>query len=247
MIIIPAVDILDGRAVRLLRGNYDSVTDTRGEPAELAQRWATDGASLIHVVDLDGAKQGRRVNAAAVRRLCAAVAVPVEVSGGLRSMEAIESVFADGAVRAVLGTAALNDAHLLHNAFQRWGERIAVGIDARDGYVSTEGWRAVSQTPATDLAHEVVALGAACIIYTDIARDGTLAGPNLPALGEMIAAAGVPVIASGGVGSLDHLRQLRQAGASGAIVGRALYNGTISLAEAIAEVQDADEAHHPLS
>lgn len=247
MIVVPAVDILDGQAVRLLRGDYDSVTDTRGDPAELARQWAADGARLIHVVDLDGAKQGRRVNTAAVRRLCASVTVPVEVSGGLRTMASIESAFADGAVRAVLGTAALKDAHLLRNALQRWGERIAVGIDARDGYVSTEGWRAASQTAATDLAREVVALGATCIIYTDIARDGTLAGPNLPALREMIAAAGVPVIASGGVGSLDDLRQLRQAGASGAIVGRALYNGTISLAEAIAEVQDADEAHHPLS
>jgi phosphoribosylformimino-5-aminoimidazole carboxamide ribotide isomerase len=146
----------------------------------------------------------------------------------------------------VLGTAALKDRRLLRAVLQTWGPRIVVGIDARDGYVATDGWREDSQVLATELAREVVALGARHIIYTDIARDGALDGPNLMALRQMIEAVGVPVIASGGVGTLDDLRRLRDAGAAGAIVGRALYKGTIDLPDAIAEVQHADEARDPL-
>ncbi len=246
MIVIPAVDVLGGQAVRLLHGDYDRVTETRGDPAALAQEWAAAGACLIHVVDLDGARAGRRVNDAAIAALCHALPAPVEVSGGLRTFEAIAAALRDGAARAVLGTAALKDQRLLREALETWGERIVVGIDARDGFVATEGWREHSRTPAVELAREVVALGARHIIYTDIARDGTLEGPNLAALREMIDAAGVPVIASGGVGTLDDLRRLRDAGATGAIVGRAIYTGALDLREAIAEVQDADEAHHPL-
>ncbi len=241
MIVIPAVDVLGGRAVRLLRGDYDRVTETRGEPVALAQEWAAAGARLIHVVDLDGARAGARINGAAIERICRAVTTPVEVGGGLRDAAAVAATLDGGAARAVLGTAALKDPALLGALLERWGERIVVGIDARDGYVATEGWREGSRTPATDLAREVVALGARHIIYTDIARDGTLAGPNLPALRAMIAAAGVPVIASGGVGTLDDLCKLRDAGAAAAIVGRALYSGAIDLQAAIAAVQGADE------
>jgi phosphoribosylformimino-5-aminoimidazole carboxamide ribotide isomerase len=246
VIVIPAVDVLDGRAVRLLRGDYDRVTESRGDPIALARAWAAAGARLIHVVDLDGARAGERVNGTVIERLCRAITVPVEVGGGLRTAEAVAAVLEGGAARAVLGTAALKDRRLLRTVLETWGERIVVGIDARDGYVATEGWREVSQTPATELAREVVALGACHIIYTDIARDGALEGPNLMALRHMFEAAGVPVIASGGVGTLDDLRRLRDAGAAGAIVGRALYSGAIDLQDAIAEVQHADEAHHPL-
>ena len=246
MIVIPAVDVLGGRAVRLLRGDYDRVTETRGDPVALARAWAAAGARLIHVVDLDGARAGERVNGAVIERLCRAVTVPVEVGGGLRTAEAVAAVLEGGAARAVLGTAALKDRRLLREVLQTWGERIVVGIDAREGYVATEGWREDSDMPASELAREVVALGARHIIYTDIARDGALEGPNLVALCQMIEAAGVPVIASGGVGTLDDLRRLRDAGAAGAIVGRALYNGAIDLPDAIAEVQHADEARDPL-
>jgi phosphoribosylformimino-5-aminoimidazole carboxamide ribotide isomerase len=246
VIVIPAVDVLGGRAVRLLRGDYDRVTETRGDPVELARAWAAAGAHLIHVVDLDGARAGERVNGAVIERLCRAVTVPVEVGGGLRTAEAVAAVLEGGAARAVLGTAALKDRCLLRTALETWGQRIVVGIDARDGYVATEGWREDSPMPATELAREVVALGARHIIYTDIARDGALEGPNLMALRQMIEAAGVSVIASGGVGTLDDLRRLRDAGAAGAIVGRALYNGAIDLPDAIAEVQHADEARDPL-
>jgi phosphoribosylformimino-5-aminoimidazole carboxamide ribotide isomerase len=246
VIVIPAVDVLGGRAVRLLRGDYDRVTETRGDPVELARAWAAAGAHLIHVVDLDGARAGERVNGAVIERLCRAVTVPVEVGGGLRTAEAVAAVLEGGAARAVLGTAALKDRRLLREVLETWSERIVVGIDARDGYVATEGWREDSHMPATELAREVVALGARHIIYTDIARDGALDGPNLVALRQIIEAAGVPVIASGGVGTLDDLRRLRDAGAAGAIVGRALYNGAIDLPDAIAEVQHADEARDPL-
>jgi phosphoribosylformimino-5-aminoimidazole carboxamide ribotide isomerase len=246
VIVIPAVDVLGGRAVRLLRGDYDRVTETRGDPVELAHAWAAAGARLIHVVDLDGARAGERINGAVIERLCRAVTVPVEVGGGLRTAEAVAAVLEGGAARAVLGTAALKDRRLLREVLETWGPRIVVGIDARDGYVATEGWREASNMPATELAREVVALGVRHTIYTDIARDGALEGPNLVALRQMIEAAGVPVIASGGVGTLDDLRRLRDAGAAGAIVGRALYNGTIALPDAIAEVQHADEARDPL-
>lgn len=235
MIVIPAVDVLEGQAVRLLRGDYGRVTETRGDPVELVRAWAAAGASLIHVVDLDGARSGHRANAAVVERLCRGVAVPVEVGGGLRSMEAIGAALDGGAARAILGTAALKDRHLLQTAVETWGERIVVGIDARDGKVATEGWREGSETAATALAQEVSALGVREIIYTDIARDGTLEGPNLAALQEMVAT-GIPIIASGGVGTLDDLRRLRDSGAVGAIVGRALYTGAIDLREAIADI-----------
>lgn len=259
MIVIPAVDILDGQAVRLLRGDYDHVTETRGDPVELAQSWAAAGTRLIHVVDLDGARAGVRVNAAEIERLCRAVPVPVEVGGGLRTARFVADALEDGAARAVLGTAALKDPDLLRALLETWGERIVVGIDARDGRVATEGWCDASYTPAVELARRVVAQGARHIIYTDIARDGAMSGPNLPALEEMIDAAGVPVIAAGGVGSLDDLRRLRDAGAAGAIVGRALYNRAIDLHEAIVEmdmdmdmdmdmeVRRADEARDPVS
>jgi phosphoribosylformimino-5-aminoimidazole carboxamide ribotide isomerase len=232
--------------VRLLRCDYDRVTETPGDPVALACAWAAAGARLIHVVDLDGARAGERVNGAVIERLCRAVAVPVEVGGGLRTAEVVGAVLEGGAARAVLGTAALKDRRMLREVLETWGQRIVVGIDARDGYAATDGWREDSATPATELAREVVALGARHIIYTDIARDGALAGPNLVALRQMIEAAGVPVIASGGVGTLDDLRRLRDAGAAGVIVGRALYNGAIDLPDAIAEVQHADEARDPL-
>ncbi len=243
MIVIPAVDVLGGQAVRLLRGDYSQIIDTRGDPLELARAWSAAGASLIHVVDLDGARSGERVNAAAIESICRAVEVPVEVGGGLRTADAVSAVLEGGAARAVLGTAAHKDPNLLRASLDRWGDRIVVGIDARDGYVATEGWREGSVTLATDLAREVVALGVRNIIYTDIARDGTLSGPNLTALAEVSHVAGpdVRIISSGGVGTIDDLRLLRDTRlAAGAIVGRALYSEGIDLRQAIAEIESQE-------
>ncbi len=239
MMVIPAVDILGGQAVQLLQGDYDSVVERRGNPVELAREWAAAGASLIHVVDLDGARTGHPVNQAAIERICHTAGVPVEVGGGLRDAGAVAAVLEGGAARAVVGTAALKSPELLRALVERWGERIVVGIDARDGYVATEGWREGSVTRATDFAREVAAVGVAHIIYTDISRDGTLSGPNLTAIGEVARAAGFPVIASGGVGTLDDLRVLGGAPAvvAGVIVGTALYSGAIDLAGAISEMQ----------
>ena len=246
MIVIPAVDILGGRAVRLLRGDYAAVIESRGDPAELAASWARAGAALIHVVDLDGARSGYPVNGAVIARLCRAVAAPVEVGGGLRTREDVAAAIEGGAARAVLGTVALTNPCLLAEALDEWGERIVVAIDARAGLVATAGWREESHTKATDLARDVVDMGVRHIIYTDVGRDGTLSGPNLTALRDIIAAAGVPVIAAGGVGTLDHLRHVRDVGAAGIIVGRALYSGAMDLRTAIEEMASADETHHPL-
>ncbi len=239
MMVIPAVDILGGQAVRLRQGDYDSVVERRGNPVELAREWAAAGAELIHVVDLDGARGGHPVNRAAIERICRTVPVPIEVGGGLRSAEAVAAVLEGGAARAVLGTAALKSPALLREVVERWGDRIVVGIDARDGYVATEGWREGSVTLATDFAREVAELGVKHIIYTDISRDGTLSGPNMTAVGEVARAVGFPVIASGGVGTLDDLRALGGAPAivAGVIVGAALYSGAIDLAQAIAEAR----------
>ena len=220
MMIIPAVDILGGQAVQLRQGDFDHVAERRGDPVELAREWAAAGARIIHVVDLDGARSGHRVNAADVA-----------------------AVLEGGAARAVLGTAALKSPALLREAVARWGDRIVVGIDARDGYVATEGWREGSVTSATDFAREVAALGVRHIVYTDISRDGTLEGPNLTATGAVARAAGFPVIASGGVGTLDDLRALHGTSGvvAGVIVGRAIYSGAIDLAQAIAELQDGQD------
>ncbi len=246
MMIIPAVDILGGQAVQLLQGDFNRVAERRGNPIELAREWAAAGARLIHVVDLDGARTGHPVNAAAIARICHTAGVPVQVGGGLRNAADVAAVLEGGAARAVVGTAALKSPTLLRELVEKWGGRIVVGIDARDGYVATEGWREGSVTLATDLAREVVAIGVTHIVYTDISRDGTLAGPNLTSLGEVARAAGFPVIASGGVGTLDDLRVLNGAVVAGVIVGRAIYSGAIDLAVAIAEVQGADEALDPL-
>ncbi len=243
MMIIPAVDILGGQAVQLRQGDFDHVAERRGNPVELAREWAAAGARLIHVVDLDGARAGHRVNAAAIERICHTACVPIQVGGGLRNADDVAAVLEGGAARAVLGTAALKSPELLRNVVARWGERIVVGIDARDGYVATEGWREGSVTLATDFAREVAALGVKYIVYTDISRDGTLEGPNLTATGAVARAAGFSVIASGGVGTLDDLRALHGTSGvvAGVIIGRAIYSGAIDLAQAIAEMQDAQD------
>jgi phosphoribosylformimino-5-aminoimidazole carboxamide ribotide isomerase len=233
--LIPAIDLLGGRCVRLTQGRYEDVTVYDPDPAAVAGRFAAH-ASLrrLHVVDLDGAREGRPCNTAAVRAiLVVAKAVPVELGGGIRSLAAVEEWLALGVDRVVLGTAALRDPGLVRTAAARFPGRIGVGIDAREGRVAVEGWLETSETDVISLARRFEDAGVAAIVHTDIARDGTGAGPNLEASVELARAVGLPVIASGGVGSLDDVRAACGRGLAGLIVGRALYQGAVDLARAL--------------
>ena len=241
MEIIPAIDIRGGRCVRLLQGDYARETVFADDPAAVASRWQEAGARRLHVVDLDGAREGRPVNQEAIQRVLAAVSIPVQLGGGIRDSADIQRYLEAGIDRVILGTAAVKDQAVLQEALARFGERIVVGVDARDGIVVTEGWRETSDVAAADLIRQLASLGVTCIIYTDTLRDGTLSGPNFPAIEELLSSVSrleprVSIICSGGVSSLDDLRRLAALGAESVIVGKALYTGDIDLAEAIATV-----------
>lgn len=236
MIVLPAIDILGGRAVRLAQGRKDAVTDY-GEPLERAALFAAEGAERLHVVDLDGAFDGAPRSRAAVIAVARALSIPVEVGGGIRDEVSAAAYLDAGLAYAILGTAAVRDPALVERLARRYPGQILVGIDARDGEVMVDGWVRGSGVRATDLAREMEERGAAGVIYTDIHRDGMLSGPNVAATAALAEALGVPVIASGGVSTLEHLRELRAASATpifGAICGRSLYEGTFSLPDAIA-------------
>lgn len=233
--LIPAIDVLDGRCVRLAQGDYARATVYREDPAEQARAFAEHPIPRLHVVDLDGARDGRPRNGAAISRIVASAGrVPVQLGGGIRSLEAVDAALALGVDRVVLGTAALRDPELLALACRRHPGRVAVGIDARDGRVAVEGWLETTGTSALELARRAEQAGAAAIVYTDISRDGMLAGPNLAATEELAAAVRLPVIASGGIGSEADLERAAACKAlAGAIVGRALYTGAVDLANAL--------------
>ena len=234
--VIPAIDIRGGRCVRLLQGDYDRETVYGDDPAAVAREWEAQGAPRLHVVDLDGAREGRPVNRAEVAAICEAVAIPVEVSGGLRTMHDLEAAAALGAARLQLGSAAVRNPDLVNGAAERFPGMVVVAIDTRAGEALTEGWREGSGADALTLANEMVARGAPRIMVTDVARDGALEGPNVALAAEFAAALPVPVVASGGVTTADDLRALAQAGCEGAIVGKALYEGRFTLAEALEAV-----------
>lgn len=234
MLVIPSIDIRGGKCVRLTQGDYARETIYDDDPVAVARRWQDEGASLIHVVDLDGAKAGAPVNLDVVERVVSGVDVPVQLGGGLRQWEDIARALGAGVARVVLGTAALEDRDLLQKAIAELGERLVVGIDARDGKVATRGWRETSTVTATELARDVEGLGVQRLVFTDIARDGTLSEPNYASLSAMMGAVRIPVIASGGVARLEHIGRLAALGVEGAIVGRALYTGNLRLSEAIA-------------
>lgn len=233
MRIYPAIDIRGGNCVRLLQGDYAQETVYASSPAEVAQKWEAAGADFIHVVDLDGARSGGNENRSAVAEICRSVNVPVQQGGGIRTLEDVEAVLALGVSRVIIGTAAIDDPDMVREAVRRHGSAIAVGIDAKNGYVATDGWTKVSEKTAVELALEMKAMGVETIIFTDIATDGTLAGPNVRAMAEMAEKTGLNVIASGGVGREDDLEALSHAGVEGAIVGKALYTGKIDLAEVV--------------
>lgn len=236
MEIIPAIDLHGGKCVRLLRGERARETIYSNNPAEMAIKWQSLGAGRLHMVDLDGAFAGRRVNATAINDVTSALAIPVQLGGGIRDRETAQGTFDLGVSKIILGTVALRKPQLARELVEEFGKRVLVGIDARDGMVAVEGWTESSAMKAVDLALQMQEYGVAEIIYTDIARDGTLEGPNFAALKEMAGLLSIPLIASGGVSSLDDLRRLRELehlGISGVIVGQALYTGNIGLEEAI--------------
>ncbi len=236
--IVPAVDLKEGRCVRLAQGRADAETVFSDDPVAMARRWEGSGARRLHVVDLDGAFEGRPAQTELVRAMIRAVAIPVQVGGGLRELAHVEAALAAGARWAIVGTRAALDPVFLGEVCTRFGDQVMIGIDASDGRVAVDGWTRVLELDAMALARDAAAAGAAGIIYTDIARDGTQGGPNLWSTGAVAQAAGIPVFASGGVGSLDDIRQLATvAGLAGVIVGRALYSGAVDLATAVANVQ----------
>jgi phosphoribosylformimino-5-aminoimidazole carboxamide ribotide isomerase len=233
VLILPAIDLRGGQCVRLVQGDFNQETVFGNDPVAMARRWVSQGAEYLHLVDLDGARLGHPVNGPSVRRIVEAVGVPCQLGGGLRGEEHVAEALAWGVRRVVVGTRALEDPGWLEHVCRRFPGRIVLGIDARDGLVATGGWLKVSDCSALDLARRCADWPLAALVYTDIARDGMLAGPNLNAVGELTAAVGLPVIASGGVTSLDDVRRLTQLGLAGCIIGRALYEGRLDLREAI--------------
>jgi phosphoribosylformimino-5-aminoimidazole carboxamide ribotide isomerase len=234
MLIYPAIDLLHGRCVRLRQGDYSRETVFSDEPAAVARKWVDLGADRLHVVDLDGAKTGHPVNGPTIRKIVEAAGVPCQLGGGIRTDADLAAVFDWGVKWAVLGTRALQDPAWVRTVANRHPGRIVLGVDAKDGFVATDGWLEVSKVKAVDLAKQVSDAPLAAVVYTDIATDGMMAGPNFDALAEMRAAVRLPVIASGGVCTLDHVRLLAADGTYGCINGRALYEGSLDLAEAIA-------------
>ncbi len=233
MRIYPAIDIKDGKCVRLYKGRFDKMTVYGDDPAEMAKKWEAAGGEFIHVVDLDGALKGSGVNGAAIERICKSVSVPVQTGGGIRTMADIEQKLAFGINRVIIGTKAVSDIDFVKAAVSQYGERIVIGIDAKDGMVAVEGWEKTSDYTAVDFAKRMESIGVRTVVYTDIATDGTLAGPNTAAMRAMTENTGLAVIASGGVGNIGHIRELIPTGVEGVIIGRALYTGDVDPAEAI--------------
>jgi phosphoribosylformimino-5-aminoimidazole carboxamide ribotide isomerase len=237
MILYPAIDLKDGQVVRLVHGVLETATVFNDDPAAQARRFAAAGFAWLHLVDLNGAFAGRPVNRAAVAAILAAVDMPVQLGGGIRDLPTIETWLAAGVARVILGTAAVKTPELVHDACRAFPGCIAVGIDARDGMVAVEGWAEDGGIPAVDLARRFADAGVAAIVYTDIGRDGALTGVNVAATVALARAVSIPVIASGGVASLDDISALRaveKEGVAGAILGRALYDGRIDPAQALA-------------
>lgn len=235
MIVIPAIDLKDGRCVRLRQGDMAAETVYSEDVPSVARKWQQAGASVIHVVDLNGAVDGEPRNLPQIEAVMKTVSVKVQVGGGIRNMDSVRRYLQAGVSRVVLGTAALTDRAFLKQACKEFPRRILLGLDARDGKVAVKGWTAVSETKAIDLLKELSGYEIGAVIYTDISRDGMLSGPNLPALKEVVAFSSFPVIASGGITRVEDLRAVQSIGLriEGAIVGKALYDGKLDLAAAV--------------
>lgn len=241
MIIFPAIDLKEGQCVRLVQGKAENKTVYSSDPASMAQSFQDQGAEWLHIVDLDGAFQGRSGNLATIKQIAARITIPFQVGGGLRQQEDVENLLEMGASRVIIGTRAVTSPDFIEALLLRFGpKKIILGLDARDGIVAIEGWVEKSSLQALDFARQMQRLGVQTAIYTDVSRDGLLQGPNLDAIQQMAELSGLKIIASGGVSTVDDIRQLKEMeslGVSGAIIGKALYDGKIALKDALQAAQ----------
>lgn len=241
MIIYPAIDIKEGKCVRLKQGRVDQQTVYNENPVEVALQWRDKGARFLHVVDLDGAFQGHSQNEGIIKEIVKRTGIPVQVGGGIRSMERIAFLLEEiGVARVILGTIAIENPVLIEQAVKRFGTSIAIGIDAKNNRVVTRGWINESDVTPVELGKKVKEMGVETVIYTDVLRDGTLEGPNISSTREMVEKTGLSIIASGGVSSLEHIVQLKSIGVAGVIIGKALYSGNIDLKQALELEQSTD-------
>lgn len=241
MIIYPAIDIRNGKCVRLVQGKAENETIYGEDPIKIAKKWEDMGARFLHVVDLDGAFEGDAGNKDIIKKIAANSSIPIQVGGGIRSMERIEEYLELTQIaRVIIGTAAITNPDLLNNALSKYGKRIAVGIDARDGKVAIQGWVESTEIDAVSFGKRLKALGVDTVIYTDISRDGMLSGPNLESTKELIDKSGLNVIASGGISCIEDVINIKKIGAVGAIIGKALYTGSIELKKVLAAVEEVE-------
>ena len=240
MIILPAVDIMGGRPVRLYKGEFSTASQVAEDALETAVRFERDGAEWIHMVDLDGSLKKERVNAEIFINVAKNTSLKVELGGGIRSLEDVEFYIKSGIARVILGSAALKDPQLVKDAVSRFGDRIAVGIDAKNGYAAAEGWTETSNVYFTDLAKQMESMGVKTIIFTDISKDGTLSGPNIAQLKEINNAVSCNIIASGGINDIKDIKELKQEQMYGAICGKSIYSGSLSLKEALEVCESGD-------
>lgn len=235
--IIPAIDLRGGQCVRLYQGDYSRETVFSAEPLDVALKWQSVGAPRLHIVDLDGAAEGEPRNLDIVKKIAEAMLIPTQLGGGIRTMSTLEEVLKAGVERVVLGTSALKDPEMVREACSRFRESVIISVDVQNGRMATEGWREQAEEGGiADFAREMVRLGVRRFVYTDITRDGTLTEPNFAAVSEFIDSVRVPVVAAGGIASINHLKVLAKLGAEGAIVGRAVYTGDINLKQALEAV-----------
>jgi phosphoribosylformimino-5-aminoimidazole carboxamide ribotide isomerase len=235
--IIPAIDMMDGKCVRLVQGKFDQSTVFSDDPVDAAKRWVDEGATRLHLVDLNGSRVGAPQEFDTIERIIAAVSVPVQLGGGIRTLDTASRMIEIGVGRVIIGTSAALDTQAAESIFQQLGDRAVLGVDAKDGHVAVKGWAEVTSETAIEFAQRMQALGARRVIYTDISKDGMLQGVNAPAMKEMAEALDIPVIASGGVSTIkdiSKLKALERAGIEGVIVGKALYTGDLALADAMA-------------
>ncbi len=233
MIIFPAIDIRNEKCVRLTQGDYSKMTVYGVDPVEVALKWQSKGAEYLHIVDLDGAKDGKRVNGDVIEKIVKSTEIPIQVGGGIRDTKAVEELLSNGVSRVIIGTGAIKDLKWLSELVRVYGEKICVSIDAKNGFVATDGWEQISEINAVDFAVNLENIGVRTIVYTDIQKDGMLKGPNFKMYEELMKKVNLDIIASGGITTIEDVETLKRMGVYGAIIGKALYDEKIKLEEAI--------------